>query len=80
MEENQKKNQNQMLEDTKEEIKVSEGGANESKSQPVIPVATQPKPLTMEDVGRRCQQIIRCLLTRESSRIATLVNRNKERN
>lgn len=50
MEENQKKNQNQMLEDTKEEIKVSEGGANESKSQPVIPVATQPKPLTLNDV------------------------------
>lgn len=44
---------NLIPENTAKELTNTKGGANESKPQPVIPVATQPKPLTMEDVGRR---------------------------
>ena len=43
----------QQVQQQEGQTKLTKGGANESNSQPVIPVATQPKPLTMEDVGRR---------------------------
>ena len=67
-------NQNPLTENT------VKGGSNESNSQPIIPVARQPKPLTMEDVGRRCQQIIRCSHERKQSRMAIMDNRNEQRN
>lgn len=70
----------QQVQQQEEQTKLTKGGANESKSQPVIPVATQPKPLTMEDVGRRCQQIIRCSHERKQSRMAIMDNRNEQRN
>lgn len=49
-------NQNPLQQGQKQEEQTSiiKGGATESNSQQIIPVATQPI-TTLDDVGRRCQ-------------------------